>query len=98
MTLDDDETPLRLDAWVFQEDNAACVAMQCIFNDRTKWETPEVPPANHTGNHFKPGPASAMAVLVSKRPSETGDQFEVFQWMQGVLLTLPPEPKSSPSS
>lgn len=84
MTLGDDETPLRLDVWIFQEDNAACVAIQRDFPSRTMWGTPPVPPQDHTGNPFKPGAASAMAVLVSRWKD---GRIEVFQWMQGVLLT-----------
>ena len=84
MTLDKDETALRLDVWVFQEDNAACAAVQHDFTSRTSWETNPNPDTDHTGPRFQAGPATAMALLVSRWAPD--GRIEAFQWTQGVML------------
>jgi hypothetical protein len=84
MTLDKDETPLRLDVWVFQEDIAACVAVQRNFPKRDRWETNPDPDQDHTGGKpFVAGPATGMALLVSRRDD---GRIESFQWKQGIVL------------
>lgn len=83
MTLDKGETVLRLDVWVFQENNAACVAVQHAFPDVTRWTVTPDPVADHTGGPFLPGPATAMALMVSKTAN---GQTQAFQWTQGVQL------------
>ena len=83
MTLDKGETALRLDVWVFQEDNAACVGVQHNFPDSTRWIANPDPVTDHTGPPFRPGPATAMALLVSRTAA---GQIWAFQWTQGILL------------
>lgn len=83
MTLDKGETAVRLDVWVFQEDNAACVAVQHAFPDRSRWETNPNPAEDHKGGPFQPGPATAMALMVSKMAD---GRTTAFQWTQGIML------------
>ena len=75
------ETPVRLDIWVWQ-DNGACAAVQRVFTEPGKWTAHPDPKADHTGAMFMPGPATAMALLVST----TAGQTKTFQWTEGILL------------
>ena len=87
LKLDRGEKALRLDVWVFQHDNAACVAVLHEFKKKNRWEAHPDPVDDHTGGKFQPGPATAMALVVSK----TGRKTEVYQWTQGVLLVAGPK-------
>jgi hypothetical protein len=81
MELDPGETAVRLDVWVLQEDNAACVAVQRDFPDPNNWTAnPDL--KDYTGQ-FAAGPATAMALLLSRT---AGGQTEAYQWTQGILL------------
>jgi hypothetical protein len=82
MELEPGETALRLDVWVFQEDNAACVAVQRNFPNPNRW-TANPAPGDYTGGPFQAGPATAMALLLS---TTAGGQTEAYQWTQGILL------------
>jgi len=75
------ETAVRLDIWVWQ-DNGACVACQRSFPSGEQWTATPDPKQDHTGEMFKPGPATAMAILVSTTAGET----KTFQWTEGILL------------
>ena len=77
-----DETPVRLDVWVFQG-GGACVAVQRVFPDRSRWASNPDPKADHTGAMFVPGAAKAMALLVS---TTAGGQTKTFQWPQDITL------------
>ena len=83
LELDKDETAVRLYVCVFQ-DNAACVTVLDAFPDPPtgRW-TVNPAPADYMGGLFQPGPATAMALLVSRT---AGGQYEVYQWTRGVLL------------
>ena len=76
-----DETPVRLDAWVFQE-GGACVAVQRVFPDRERWTANPDPKADHTGAMFVPGAAKAIALLVSTAAGQT----KTFPWTQDITL------------
>jgi hypothetical protein len=75
------EKPVRLDIWVWQ-DGGACVACQRAFRPGRKWKATPIPKEDHTGAMFKPGPATAMAILVSKKAGKT----KTYQWVEGILL------------
>ena len=77
-----DETPVRLDVWVFQG-GGACVAVQRVFPDGSRWASNPDPKADHTGAMFVPGAAKAMALLVS---TTAGGQTKTFQWPQDITL------------
>ena len=82
LELDKDETPLRLDVWVWQR-GGACVAVQREFPPgSTRWTTSPDPDEDHKGARFQPGAATAMGVLVSEKDGKTN----VVQWTEGVLL------------
>jgi hypothetical protein len=83
LELDKGETVLRLDVWVFQKDNAACVAVQRVFPDSSRWTTNPDPVEDHKGGPFLPGPATAMALIVSRTAN---GQTQAFQWTQGITL------------
>ena len=83
MRLAKGETMLRLDVWVFQENNAACVGVQHSFPDSSRWSATPDPVADHTGGPFLPGPATAMALMVAKTAN---GQTQAFQWTQGITL------------
>ena len=76
------ETVVRLDAWVFQQ-GGACVAVQRVFPDNTRWTTDPDPDKDHEGPPFLPGPAKAMALMVSRTAA---GQTKAFQWTQDVTL------------
>ena len=75
------EKPLRLDIWVWQN-GGGCVAVTRDFRSRRKWKATPNPKEDHTGAMFKPGPATAMAILVSKK----GGRTKTFQWTEGIAL------------
>ena len=75
------EEPVRLDIWVWQK-GGGCVAVQRNFPPGKKWKATPIPKEDHTGAMFEPGPATAMAILVSKRAGKT----ETYQWTEGILL------------
>jgi hypothetical protein len=81
LELDKDETAVRLYVWVFQ-DNAACVTVLDDFPESGRW-TANPAPADYTEGPFQRGPATAMALLVSRT---AGGQHEAYQWTRGVLL------------
>src|SRR5262245_37420520 len=83
LVLDKGETAVKLYVCVYQ-DNAACVTVLDDFPDLPpgRW-TANPAPADYTGGPFQPGPATAMALLVSRT---AGGQYEVYQWTRGVLL------------
>ena len=75
------EKPVRLDIWVWQK-GGGCVAVTRVFRSGNKWKATPNPKKNHTGAMFKPGPATAMAILVSKK----GRRTETYQWTEGIVL------------
>jgi hypothetical protein len=83
MTLDKGETMLRLDVWVYQKDNAACVGVQRDFPDSSRWVANPDFAKDHTGGPFRPGPATAMALMVSRKAD---GQTEPFWWKADVTL------------
>jgi hypothetical protein len=82
--LEKDETPSRLDVWIFQKHSdgtdTACMAFQDTFKKGSKWTTNEHPV--HQGAKFKPGSATGMALLVSKK----GGKTIVIQWTENIQL------------
>ena len=81
LNIADDETLLRLDAWIWQ-DSSACMAVQLVFTDRKRWEITTDPREDHVGPGFKPGAAAAMGIMVSKTPTGT----KTYQWADAVFL------------
>jgi hypothetical protein len=81
LKLDDDETMLKLHAWVVQKNDdgtgAACEAFQGAdgFTKDGVWTTK--PGAVHEGV-FQPGPATGWAVAISK--SQPHGKTRVFSW------------------
>jgi hypothetical protein len=81
LRLAEGEKPLRLDIWVWQNEGA-CVAVQHDPPRGTKWKATPNPKEDHTGAMFRPGPATAMAILVTEKDGKT----EAYQWTEGIAL------------
>lgn len=90
LDLEPGETPVRLDAWVFQQ-GGACVAVQRVFParkmpdvvERITWTADPDPKTDHTGAMFMPGDATAMALIVFRTAN---GQTRTFQWTDDVKL------------
>jgi hypothetical protein len=82
LELDRGETVLRLDAWIWQNDGA-CIAVQFKFPDKNRWEITTDPEESHKGEHFKPGAAAAMGLMVSRMAD---GQTKTFQWSDAIFL------------
>lgn len=84
LQLPKDETPSRLDIWIFQKrsdgTHTACMAFQDTFTEGDVWTTKAHPV--HEGGAFRPGPANGMGLMVSKR----GGEAIVFQWEETIQL------------
>jgi hypothetical protein len=84
------ETPERLDVWIFQRRNdgtqTACMAFQDTFpQGAAKWTTKGHP--IHTGDVFRPGMAVGMALLVSIIDKDKqGERRSVSQWTEAIVL------------
>jgi hypothetical protein len=79
--LETGETVERLDVWVWQDD---CV---CVVKGNPQvggtWSITTTPGLHHVGA-FRAGPATAMALMVTKK----GVATEAYQWTQGISLSL----------
>ena len=82
LDLEDGETAVRLDVWVFQQEGS-CVAVQYDFPDRTRWTTAPDPDEDHAGARFVPGAALGMALMVTRT---SAGLTKVGQWTAAITL------------
>jgi hypothetical protein len=82
LELDKGEKVLRLDAWIWQ-DSSACMSVQRVFPNRTRWEITTDPHEDHVGPGFKPGAAVAMALMVIEMAN---GETETYHWTDSVFL------------
>jgi hypothetical protein len=85
LELDEGETVLRLDAWIWQ-DESACMAVQRVFPESGRWKVTTDPHKDHVGPDFKPGAAVAMALMVVSKVVDGKKQTETYHWTDAVLL------------
>jgi hypothetical protein len=85
LKLDEGETALRLDAWIWQ-DESACMAVQRVFAERDTWKITTDPHEDHVGPDFKPGAAVAMALMVVSKVVNGKTETETYHWTDAVLL------------
>jgi hypothetical protein len=83
--LEEGEKIVRLEVWVWQ-DECACFAVQRKFPTKGEWGL-ETDPKRHVGAGFKADlPATAMALMVTRKVKDGKVVFETYQWTQGVFL------------
>jgi hypothetical protein len=85
LKLEEGETVLRLDAWIWQ-DESACMAVQRVFTDSKKWKITTDPHQDHVGPDFHPGAAVAMALMVVSKVVDGKPETETYHWTDAVLL------------
>ena len=85
LDLDEGETVLRLDVWVWQ-DSSACMAVQRVFPERGRWKITTDPHEDHVGPDFQPGAAAAMGLMVVSKVVNGKTVTKSVQWTDAVLL------------
>ncbi|MCA1439454.1 hypothetical protein I6F07_04310 [Ensifer sp. IC4062] len=82
LELREDEAALRLDVWVWQP-GGACMAFLGGPFEGKRWAMNPDPHDDHFGDEFRPGPATAMGLMVTRKAN---GETTAFHWTEAILL------------